>query len=180
MKKIMLTAAFALAGCSLVMTGCKSATDPTPENYLKTINAYLPDHPDCLLDSSVTFPYTTGDAARTKQLDTLVKSQVLEVGREPMMHVSRYTLTATGKAAGPHLCFGYRNATAIVSNTPPAPANGFPETKVTYKYVLHDMPMWAKSEDVQAAFPVLAHEAGGDATDTITLALDRVGWSVPN
>ena len=182
MKKIVLIAAFALssAGCTLSLAGCKSATDPTPENYLTTINAYLPDHPDCLFDSTVTFPYETSDVAQSKQLDTLVKSQVLEVGREPAMHVSRYTLTATGKAAGPHLCYGYRNATAVVTNTPPAVANGFTETAVTYKFKLHDMPMWAKSEDVQAAFPKLAHEASGDATDTITLAQDRVGWSVPN
>jgi len=169
-----------LAAFALMLSGCKSATDPTPENYLKTINAYLPDHPDCLLDSSVTFPYETGNPARTRQMDTLVKAQVLEVGREPMLHVSRYTLTKTGTAAGPHLCFGYRNATAVVSNTPPAPANGFTETTVTYKYVLHDIPMWAKSADVMDAFPTLAHEASGNATDTITLALDRVGWSVPN
>jgi len=175
MKKTML-----IAGLVLLLAGCKSATDPTPENYLNTINAYLPDHPDCLLDSTVTFPYTTSDADKTKQLDTLVKSQVLDVTREPAMHVSRYTLTPTGTAAGPHLCYGYRNATAIVTNTPPAPANGFTETNVTYKYALHDMPMWAKSEDVQAAFPVLGHEASGNATDTITLALDRVSWSVPN
>jgi hypothetical protein len=169
-----------IAACLLLVLGCKSATDPTPENYLKTINAYLPDHPDCLLDSNTTFPYETTDAAKTKALDTLVKSQVLEVGREPAMHMSRYTMTPTGKAAGPHLCFGFRVATEIVSNTTPAPANGFTETQVTYKYKLHDMPMWAKGEDVQAAFPTLQKEASGNATDTITLALDRVGWSVPN
>lgn len=169
-----------IAACALLVIGCKSATDPTPENYLKTINAYLPDHADCLLDSNTTFPFETSDPVKTKQLDTLVKSQVLEVGRDLSIHVSRYTLTAAGKAAGPHLCFGYRNATDVVSNTPPAPANGFTETQVTYKYKLHDMPMWAKSEEVQAAFPTLAHEASGEATDTITLALDRVGWSVPN
>ena len=182
MKKTTPIAAFvlSLAFCALFLGGCKKATDPTPENYLNTINAYLPDHPDCLLDSSVTFPYETGDAAHIKQMNTLVTSQVLYVSSEPLMHVSRYTLTATGTAAGPHLCFGYRTATAIVSNTTPALANGFTETAVTYKYMLHDMPMWAKSADVMAAFPTLAHEASGDATDTITLALDRVGWSVPN
>ena len=182
MKKSALFAVFALsmAGCTLLLSGCKSDTDPTPENYLKTINAYLPDHADCLFDSTVTFPYETSDQTQIKQLDTLAKSQVLEVGRDPSVHVSRYSLTATGKAAGPHLCFGYRNATAVVSNTPPALANGYTETAVTYKYKLHDMPMWAKSADVQAVFPKLAHEASGDATDTITLALDRVGWSVPN
>ena len=182
MKKTSLiaTSALALAGCLLLLSGCKSATDPTPENYLKTINAYLPDHADCLLDSNTTFPFETSDPAKIKQLDTLVKNQVLEVGRDNSIKVSRYTMTATGKAAGAHLCYGYRNATDVVSNTPPALANGFTETAVTYKYKLRDMPMWAKSADVQTAFPVLAHEASGDATDTITLALDRVGWSVPN
>jgi hypothetical protein len=162
------------------VAGCKSATDPTPENYLKTVNAYLPDHADCLLDSTTSFPYSTSDAAKTKQLDTLVKSQVLAVGRDLSIHVSRYTLTPTGTAAGAHLCYGFRVATDIVSNTTPALANGFTETQVTYKYKLHDMPMWAKSAEVQAAFPTLAHEASGEATDTITLALDRIGWSVPN
>jgi len=175
MKKTMLIVALVLS-----LAGCKNTTDPTPENYLKTINAYLPDHPDCLLDSNTTFPFETSDPEKIKQLDTLVKNQVLTVGRDLSIKVSRYTMTATGKAAGAHLCFGYRNATDIVSNTPPALANGFTETAVTYKYKLHDMPMWAKSADVQAVFPTLAHEASGDATDTITLALDRVGWSVPN
>lgn len=169
-----------IAACLLLVAGCKNATDPTPENYLKTINAYLPDHADCLLDSNTTFPYETSDAAKIKQLDTLVTNQVLTVGRDLSIHVSRYTLTATGKAAGVHLCYGFREATAIVSNTPPAPVNGFTGTQVTYKYKLHDMPMWAKSADVQGAFPTLAHEASGEATDTIGLALDRVGWSVPN
>ena len=175
MKKTMLIVALVLS-----LGSCKNTTDPTPENYLKTINAYLPDHPDCLLDSNTTFPFETSDPEKIKQLDTLVKNQVLTVGRDLSIKVSRYTMTATGKAAGAHLCFGYRNATDIVSNTPPALANGFTETAVTYKYKLHDMPMWAKSADVQAVFPTLAHEASGDATDTITLALDRVGWSVPN
>lgn len=169
-----------IATCVLFVAGCKSKTDPTPENYLATINKYLPDHADCLLDSNTSFPYTTSDTAKIKQLDTLVASKVLEVGRDLSIHVSRYTQTATGKAAGAHLCYGFRVATEVVSNTPPAPANGFTETNVTYKYKLHDMPMWAKSAEVQAAFPTLAHEASGEATDTITLALDRIGWSVPN
>jgi hypothetical protein len=174
MKKV-----FLIAGL-ILLAGCKSKTDPTPENYLATINAYLPDHPDCLLDGSTRFPFETSDPAKTKQMDSLVKAQVLEVSHEPAIHISRYTLTPSGTAAGPLLCFGYRNATGIVSSTPPAPANGFNETTVVYKYVLHDVPMWAKTQEVVDAFPKLAHEAGGNATDTITLAQDRVGWSVPN
>ena len=164
----------------LLLGGCKSKTDPTPENYLATINAYLPDHPDCLLDGSFTFPYETTNPVQTKQMDALVKAQVLDVSRELAIHVSRYTMTKAGTAAGGRLCFGFRNATSIQSSTPPVPANGFTETQVVYRYVIHDMPVWAKTPEVMDAFPKLAYEASGNATDTITLALDRISWSVPN
>jgi hypothetical protein len=174
MKKVLLIAGL------LLLAGCKSATDPTPENYLATLNAYLPDHPDCLLDGTIRFPFETTDPAKMKQMDALVKAQVLDASHETAIRESRYTLTPTGTAAGQNLCFGTRYATSIVSSTPPAVANGFPETTVVYHYVIHDMPVWAKTPEVLAAFPVLAHEATGDATDTIVLALDRISWSVPN
>jgi len=163
-----------------MLAGCNTAVKPTAENYLRTINAYLPDHPDCLLDGSVRFPYETSDAAMTKKMDALVAVKVLEASREPAIHISRYTLTPVGVSAGPNLCFGFREATGIASSTPPATADGFEETKVVYAYRLKDMPVWAKTSAVQDAFPVLAHEASGEATDRITLALTRVGWSVPN
>ena len=164
----------------LALTACNSKTKPTPENYIATINAYFPDHPDCLLDGSVTFPYETSDPATTKQMDALVKAQILEAHTEPSIHVSRYTLTPTGTKAGKHLCYGHREATSIVSSTPPALANGFTETNVTYAYKIEDLPIWAKTPEVLAAYPKMAHEASGDATDKITLALTGVGWSVPN
>ena len=164
----------------LPLAACNSKTKATPENYISTLNAYFPDHPDCLLDSTVSFPYETSDPAHTAQMDALVKAQILEVSREPAIKISRYTLTPTGTRAGKHLCYGHREVTSIASSTPPAPANGFTETQVTYHYKIQDLPIWAKDADVQAAFPTLAHEASGDATDRITLALTGVGWSVPN
>jgi hypothetical protein len=174
MKKILLIAGL------LVVAGCKSATDATPENYLNTINTYLGDHPDCLLDGSIRFPYETSDPAKTKQMDALTNAGMLAVTREPAIHVSRYTLTPSAATATRNLCFGYRTATSVVSSTPPASANGFIETQVVYKYQLHDVHVWAKSQEMMDTFPVLAHEASGEATDKITLALDRVGWSVPD
>ena len=164
----------------LLLSGCNTAVKPTSENYLKTLNAYLPDHQDCLLDGTIRFPYETSDAAMTKKMDALVDVKVLESTHEPAIRISRYTLTSAGVSAGQNLCYGYREATSIVSSTPPATAGGFEETKVVYAYKLKDMPVWAKTSAVQDAFPVLAHEASGDATDKITLALTRVGWSVPN
>jgi hypothetical protein len=171
---------FTLTFAAVALAGCNTAVKPTAENYLSTINRYLPDHPDCLLDGSIRFPYETSDAAMTKKMDALVTVKVLEASREPAIRISRYTQTPVGVSAGPNLCFGFREATGIVSSTPPATADGFEETKVVYVYRLKDMPVWAKTSAVQDAFPVLAHEASGEATDHITLALTRVGWSVPN
>jgi hypothetical protein len=169
-----------IACVALLLAGCNSATKPTPENYLSTLNKYLPDHQDCLLDGSIRFPYETSDAAMTKKMDSLVMARILVAAHEPAIHVSRYTLTPEGSTAGTNLCYGYREATSIVSSTPPAVADGFEETKVVYAYKLRDIPVWAKTPEVMAAFPALAHEASGDATDGIVLALTRVGWSVPN
>ncbi len=165
---------------ALPLTACNSKTKPTPENYLATINAYYPDHSDCLLDGSITFPYETSNPEKTRQMDALVAAQIAAVSREPAIKVSRYTLTPAGARAGTHLCYGHREATAIVSSTPPALANGFTETEVVYKYKIEDLPIWAKTSEVLAAYPKMAAESTGNATDKITLALTGVGWSVPN
>ena len=174
MKKVIALASLVL------LAGCNTDTQPTPENYLKTLNAYLPDHRDCLLDGSIRFPYETSDPAMIRKMDSLVDAKILESTKEPAIHITRYTLTPEGTRAGSNLCFGYRLATSIESSTPPAPANGFTETQVVYKYKIRDMAVWAETPQVMAAFPMLAHEASGDATDKITLALNRVSWSVPN
>ncbi len=168
-----------LAGV-LLLTACNSATKPTAANYIATLNAYFPDHPDCLLDGSVRFPFETGDPKLTRQMDALADAQMLELHRAPIIKITRYTLTDAGAKAGPHFCYGHREITAIVSSTPPAVANGFPETTVVYRYKIEDMPVWAKTPQVVAAFPTLAHEATGDATGTIVLALNGINWTVPN
>jgi hypothetical protein len=168
-----------LAFTAVLFSGCDTATRPTPENYLATINKYMADRRDCLL-AGIRFPFETSDPTQTRQMNALVTARVLAVTTEPAIHVSRYTQTPSGIAAGISLCYGYRQATAIVSSTPPALANGFTETTVVYKYAIRDTPVWAKTPEVVAAFPVYAREMTGDATDTITLALTRVSWSVPN
>jgi hypothetical protein len=164
----------------LFLTACNSATKPTDANYIATLNAYFPDHPDCLLDGSVRFPFETGDPTLTKQMDALADAQMLELHRAPIIKITRYTLTDAGAKAGPHFCYGHREVTAIVSSTPPVVANGLSETTVVYRYKIEDMPVWAKTPQVVAAYPTLAHEATGDATGTITLAQNRVGWVVPD
>lgn len=171
----------ALVACLLLpVTACNSATKATPVNYLNTLNAWLPDHPSCLLDGSIRFPYETSDVTKTRQMDALVAAQVLEVTHEPAIHISRYTLTPVGLRATSNLCYGHRQASAIMGSTPPAMANGFTETQVVYRYTILDRPIWAKTPDVVAEFPAMAKEVSGEATAKATLALTRVGWSVPD
>ncbi len=151
-----------------------------PENFITGLNAHFIDHPDCLFPESPRFPYETSDPVKTKQMNTLVASQLLTVGVEPSIHVSRYTPTTAGARVAPRFCYGHRQVDAIESFTPPAQANGFPETHIVYRYTMAEVPVWAKSDDVKAAFPEMAHNINGAATDHATLAGTLAGWQVPD
>jgi hypothetical protein len=43
-----------------------------------------------------------------------------------------------------------------------------------------DVPVWAKSADVQAAFPDMALSTSGNASAKSVLAQTPVGWQVPD
>jgi hypothetical protein len=161
------------AGCN---TG-KSA--PTPANFKLAINNHFLDHPDCLF-SDTRFPFETGDAAKTKQMDTLVKSLLLDRSFESSIRVSRYTVTPAGTRYAPRFCYGHREVTSIDSFTPIAVTDGFKETTVTYSYTMKEPPVWAISHDVQAAFPEMARATTGQVTAKATLAQTPVGWQVPD
>jgi hypothetical protein len=173
------TASLALASLLMATAGCHSKTAPTPENFTTALNTHFLDHPDCLFPEAPRFPYETSDPVKTKQMNTLVTNQLLTVEVERDIHVSRYTPTPTGERAAPRFCYGHRVVSSIDSSTPPAQANGFPETQVVYHYTMEEVPVWAKSTDVQAAFPTMAHDTSGTATDKATLARSAVDWQVP-
>jgi hypothetical protein len=164
----------------LALAGCNSKSKATPENFITGLNAHFADHPDCLFPTPPTFPFETTDPDKTKQMNSLVAAQLLKVSVERDIHASRYTTTDAGARVAPRFCYGHRNVTAIDSFTPPAPANGFPETQVNYSYTVQDVPVWAKSTEVLAAFPDMAKQTGGTSTDKATLAGTVAGWQVPD
>ncbi|WP_260703881.1 hypothetical protein [Edaphobacter flagellatus] len=164
----------------LLAAGCDSKTKPTAANYTQTINAFYTEHPDCLL-ANIRFPYATSDPAMTKQLNTLVKSQLLEASYESAVKTTRFTVATAGQRYAPRFCYGHRTVSSIESSTPPAKgATGFPETKVTYHYTLEDVPVWAKTVDVQNAYPQMATAINSGGTGEITLAQTLAGWQVPD
>ncbi len=161
---------------------CNSKSAPTKQNYTDTLNAYFNDHPDCLLDGSVHFPYEVGasDSQKSAQMEALTAAEMLESKKEPAIHIARYTLTPAGVRAAPRFCFGHREITSIDSSTTPAKGtDGFLETHIEYHYKMGDTPTWAKTPQVVAAFPALAAATSGHATAQITLATTGVNWSVP-
>jgi hypothetical protein len=172
----------ALAGVCLLfpLAACDSKSSATPENFIIGLNAHFADHADCLFGNPPHFPYETSDPAMTEQLNALAAEQLLKVEEERDLHVSRYTTTDAGARVAPRFCYGHRVVTTIDSFTPPAPANGFPETQVAYHYTMQDVPVWAKSDAMRAAFPDMAHNTSGTASDKATLAGTMAGWQVPD
>src|SRR5215813_150017 len=80
----------------LLSSGCNSKTKATPENFTQALNAYFQERSECLL-SGVHFPYATSDPTVTKQMNTLVKSQLLESSYESAVHTTRFTVARAGE-----------------------------------------------------------------------------------
>jgi hypothetical protein len=175
-KSLITTAALAL-----ILTGCtgNGKSTPTPQNFTEGLNKHFLDHSDCLL-TDTRFPYETTDREQTKQLDSLMKALLLEKTAEPAIHESRYTPTKEGERYAPRFCYGHRDITSIDSYTPVAVNNGFKETTVTYHYTMKEVPVWAKTPEVQAAFPAMALATTGQATGKATLAQTPTGWQIPD
>jgi hypothetical protein len=172
----LLTGAFLL----FPLAACDSKSSAKPENFIAGLNAHFADHPECLFPNPPIFPYETSDPGKTKQMNALVTAQLLDVAVEPDIHASRYTPTAAGGRVAPRFCYGHRVVSTIDSFTPPAPANGFPETQVAYHYTMEDVPVWAKSDQMHAEFPDMARNTSGTASDHATLAGTMAGWQVPD
>jgi hypothetical protein len=168
-----------LAASLLLNSGCNSKATPTDANFTQTINTYYTEHPECLL-ANIRFPYATSDPAVTKQMNTLVKSLLLESSYENSVKTTRYTVARAGERYAPRFCYGHRTVSAINSSTPPAKGpSGFPETHVSYSYKLEDVPIWARSADVQAAFPTMGTAVASGGTGEMRLAQTLAGWQVP-
>jgi hypothetical protein len=169
----------------LLVAGCSSSkTKPTNENFIAGLNAYYANHDDCLFPSAPRFPYEVSpgsDAAEDKmRMEALLKASMVEKKEDKSIHVSVYSLTPVGARFGPRFCYGHRNVTSIDSSTPPTKNNGLLETQVTYHYTMMDVPVWAKTAEMQKAFPALEKALSGQATAQAKLANAGVGWQVPN
>jgi hypothetical protein len=163
----------------LLTAGCNSKAKPTEANFSQTINAFYTSHPECLF-AGVRFPYATSDPTETKQMNTLVKSLLLESSYETAVKTTRYTIARAGQRYAPRFCYGHRTVTAITSSTAPEKGpSGFPESHIVYTYKLEDVPVWAQSPDIKAAYPRMGEVIEKGATGEMRLAQSIAGWQIP-
>jgi hypothetical protein len=175
-----------LGGIAIFALGCNSNTQPTSENFTKGLNAYYAGHDDCLFPHSLRFPYEVSPGAEEKkqaaQMEALTEAGLLKQKEgDKSLGVHVYILTPVGERAGGRFCYGHREVTSIDSSTPPVKADsGLLETQVSYHYKMVDVPVWAKTDKMQSAFPDLAKALSGQATDSAKLANAGAGWQIPN
>jgi hypothetical protein len=174
-----------LGGIAIFSAGCHSNVKLTDENLKKGLNAYYSNHNDCLFPSALRFPYEvspgTDSKERSTQMEALADAGLVTRKEDKSIKVSVYSLTPIGERVGGRFCYGHREVTTIDSFTPPEKGDsGFIETKVTYHYQMRDVPVWAKTDKMQSAFPDMAKALSGQATGTAKLANAGVGWQVPS
>ena len=178
-------ATICVAFCALaaLVGGCSHANKPSAENFTQALNTYYEDRSDCLFPQGHDFPYEVAPGSNSKeekqQMDALTAAGMMTRLEDKSIHVVRYTLTAAGNRYGPRFCYGHRSVTGIQSFTPPGPHDGFTETTVTYSYTMKDVPVWARTDQMEAAFPQLAKDLSAAPTAQMTLATAGAGWHVP-
>ena len=179
MKVKLATAVFTLV---LILSGCSDFKQPTEKNFMTALNAYYSNHNECLFTNTLSFPYETArndqSGAGSKGMDALTASDLMKRQEAKQIGVNRYTLTPAGERAGGRFCYGHREITGVPSFTPPQTVNGQQVTTVTYKYRLGDLPVWADTDAMKAAFPALAKGTSADPQDTAKMQLTINGWEL--
>jgi hypothetical protein len=173
---------FVATGVVLIslLVACSGYKAANQKNFSGALNTYYLNHEECLYPSALRFPYETDTKEKTPGLDALTGAGLLERTEEKNIHVKRFSLTNYGRTrVTPRFCYGHREVTSIDSFTPPTTVNGQQTTQVQYHYKLVDLPGWANSDQMRAAFPALAKASGDQVQDTAKLVLTPNGWRVP-
>ncbi|RZM35408.1 MAG: hypothetical protein EOP67_11945 [Sphingomonas sp.] len=137
---------------------------------------------------------------QTETFDALVEAGLLKssatqitqkvaFGDDRKVAVTAYDLTDKGKAAletdakGTPLsgaqtafCYGKPHVDEVTQFTEPGEMMGMKISQVTYRYHLADLPDWAKSARVKAAFPKIARDTADSLDGKAAVVLTGDGW----
>lgn len=181
----------------LCLAGCSDPQAAGDSNFRAALQNWYDAHPICTLlsvNGALPLELRENDRVDGKRASALVAAGLVSV--EPVTRVSRfggkaenwnrYHPTDTGRDAirknedgigGLELCFARRKIIDIVRYTEPGDAAGITLSRVTYRYEVGDVALWARDAGIAAAFPRIAKVlASGREEATDTLYLTSEGW----
>jgi hypothetical protein len=182
-----------LSAIILVAAGC-SKKDNSDMNYKAAINDHYKSSPACIWSESKKLPAqaATSDDAKTEGYDALTQAGLLtrttaekKVLIIASKQVNNYDLSDSGRStwtADPsqpgygNFCYGHREVTSIDNSTLGATPSGAKDVVVNYHYKIADVPGWAKSQEMQTAFPSIATAVNANPADTATLVMNGDQW----
>ncbi|HEX5233745.1 MAG TPA: hypothetical protein VFW25_00300 [Silvibacterium sp.] len=175
-------AVLAVVCSGLLMAGCSADLKPTNAKLEKGLNDYLADRSVCLFPTGMRFPYEvspgTGAKAEKKRMDAMKSAGLLTELDDFETHVARYSLTAAGQRAAPRFCYGHKEVTSVDNFTAPVRVGNLMETTVTYHAQMKDIPVWVRTDEMEAAFPEMALDISGPQEGQLTMATAGAGWQV--
>lgn len=183
-----------VCGLMLLSAGCNK-TDNSKANFKAAINDYYQSHPACLWQESKKFPVqaATSDDAKTQGYDALTDAGLLTrtTGEKKIIIISKqvnnYDVSAKGRTAWTqdptqpgygNFCYAHRQVSSIDSFTTGVNSAGGKVATVNYHFTLTDVADWAKSQEIQTAFPALNAVSAGSQPAQATLVMNGDQWKM--
>ncbi|MGB0123892.1 MAG: hypothetical protein WBP63_10700 [Silvibacterium sp.] len=175
--------ALACACAGLLAAGCSSDLKPTNAKLEKGLNDYFEGHNECLFPMGLKFPYEVSPGAdfkgEKKRMDAMQSAGLLKQEDDPEVRVARYTLTLLGAQKAPRFCYGHKVVSSVDGFTDPVKQGGFMQTTTSFHTTMMDVPVWVKTDQMEAAFPKMAADVSGPQPGQMVLATAGAGWQVP-
>jgi len=182
-----------IATLLLLPAGCNRQANNNL-NYQNAIDDHYKNAPICVWDQPKKLPAqaATSDDAKTEGYDALTQAGLLTrttaekkeflIGSK---QVNDYDLSATGRTswmAAPdqpgygNFCYGHRQVTSIDNAIVNGNGSSGKTATVDYHYKIAGIPDWAKSQEMQTAFPSIATALNQTPAATATLTTNGTQW----
>jgi hypothetical protein len=119
-----------------------------------------------------------GAKADKKQMDALKTAGLLTELDDFETHVARYTLTTAGQRYAPRFCYGHKVVSSVDGFTQPVHQGNVLQTTVNYHATTTEVPVWVRTDAMEAAFPKMAADISGPQPGQMVMATAGVGWQV--
>jgi hypothetical protein len=179
--------------CGVSLAACNTGGNSDLQ-YKTAINQHFKAFPACIWSQGKKFPVqaATADDAKTEGYDALTQEGLLtrttaekKVFIVASKQVNNYDLSETGRTSWTpdssqpgygNFCYGNREVTSIDNSTLGTNGAGAKTVDVTYHYQISNVPTWARSQEMQTAYPNIASALSSNVSDKATLVMTGDHW----